>query len=63
MVHLGDQASVSGNGLMIHGSMRWTGAVTAIEFGGMSTYSETIGYPCSQDLSVNYLFEMPVVVG
>ena len=46
---VGDQASVSGNGLMIHGSMRWTGAVTAIDFGGVSTYSETIGYPCSQE--------------
>ena len=50
---------------MVHGSMQWTGAATAIEFDSvMSTYSTAIGYPCwKEPLGDISLFEMLMVDG
>ena len=38
--------TVVSNAFMISGSMRWSGAVTAVEFVETVTYSASVGYPC-----------------
>ena len=48
-VHFSD-AALPINGFYVNGSVKWTGAVTAVEFRQMATYSAYIGFPCQEEM-------------